>query len=154
MATTITADNAGLVLRRAVDAAKSEIPNAALFVKPHTKVQFREELEGAYDRVWNKILDCYEVFAKLRDNAPLPFVIDPDGTAVAELEIAENLLRQAVDKLPSHLEEREKIVRITQAAIDILQNLRWLILINDGFAEDGGTTIYKDGESFMASMGL
>ena len=149
MSTTITADNAGTVLRSAVYAAKSEIPTASSFAHPGDIDSLRKIVEDAYDRVWDKILDCYELSATIRDKSPLAFLLDPDGTAVGELENAEKLLRQALDQ-----ENNERVVKVIQAAIDILQNLRWEIMVNDGLAEDGGTTIYKDGKSFMASMGL
>ena len=157
MSTTITADNAGIVLHSAVSAAKSAIPNTSSFGYPQgsyrmcTKVKVDDEYD--YDRVWDKILDCYELSATIRDRSPLPFLLDPDGTTVVELENIENLLRKGFDKLISERKGDDKAVKVVQAAIDILQNLRWEILVNDGMVEEGRGE-YNDARSFMASMGL
>ena len=154
MLTTMTADNAGIVLHSAVNAARSEIPDTSSLAYPNDMDALRKELEHAYDKVWNKILDCYEFFAELRDKSPLPFLIDPDGSAVNELEKTENLLRKSLEDLELQGENLERIAKVTQAAIDIFQNVRWIVMVNDGLLENGSGEKHKDGKSFMASMGL
>lgn len=147
MSTTITADNGSCVLRNAIDVAKSAFPRPSSVGVP-TKV------EVDYDEVWNKILDCYELSATIRDAVPFPFLIDPDGIAISELEKAENLLRKYFDKLEMGHNASERNKKVIQALIDILQNLRWLVMINDGLADKPGEKIYKDGKSLMASIGI
>ena len=154
MLTTMTADNAGVVLHSAVNAARSEIPDTSSLAHPNDIGALRKELEDAYDKVWNKILDCYESFAELRDKSPLPFLIDPDGTVVSELEKTETLLRKSLENLELPGEYLERITKVTQAAIDIFQNGRWIVMVNDGLLEKGSGEKHKDGNSFMASMGL
>lgn len=154
MSTTMTPDNAGAVLHSAVNAARSEIPDTSSLAHPDDMDALRKELEDAYDKVWNKILDCYEFFAELRDKSPLPFLIDPDGTAVSELEKTENLLRKSLENLELQDEYLGRITKVTQAAIDIFQNVRWIVMVNDGILENGSGEKLKDGRSFMASMGL
>ena len=153
MSTTITSDNAETVLRSAISAAKSEIPDTSSSDYAYDMAIQRKEVEDAYCKVWDKILDCYELSATIRDKSPLPFLLDPDGAVVVEMENAENLLRRELGKLVSNRKENEKVKKVIEAAIDILQNLRWEIMINDGIVEKGEGE-YSDARAFMASMGL
>lgn len=147
MTLTITADNGTSVLRSAIHVAISAFP------RPSTAKPL-EDVEVDYDKVWNKILDCYELSATIRDALPFPFLIDPDGIAVSELEKAEGLLRKSYDKFVMDKISGERPKRVMLAFIDILQNLRWLVMINDGLVDKSGEKIYKDGKSLMASIGL
>jgi len=144
---TITADNGTSVLRSAIHVAKSAFPNPSRANPP-------KELEVDYDKVWSKILDCYELSATIRDTLPFPFLIDPDGIAVSELEKAEGLLRKSYETLIEEQNSGERTKRVIQALIDILQNLRWFVMINDGLVDKSGGKVYKDGKSLMASIGL
>ena len=151
MFTTITEENAGVLLHSAVWSAISEIPEASSSIEPDAN-ELRK-LADAYDKVWNKLLDCVLLSANIRDNYPLPFVLDPDGSTVDELEKAEMLLRDYTGIYLSRGDHLTEVVKVAEAAIGIFRDLRWEIMINDGTVEKG-TGEYNDARSFMASMGL
>ena len=151
MSMTITEENAGVLLHSAVWAATSEIPDASSSIEPDT-IEFRK-LGDAYDKVWNKLLDCVLLSANIRENYPLPFVLDPDESTVYELEKAEMLLRDYIGLYSSRGDHLTEGLKVAEAAIGIFRDLRWEIMINDGTVEKG-TGEYNDARSFMASMGL
>lgn len=153
MSITITANNGSTVLRNVVRTAAHTDADVHLSVDDQLK-KLSERLENAYDEAWDKILDGYEVYAEIRDKLPFPFQIDSDGTAIAELETAEGALRKQFRILQRNQKSNQRLIRLYQVSIDLMQNIRWLVMINDGLLEDGGSDKHKDGESFMASMGL
>lgn len=153
MPVAITKDNAGSAVRNAICAATSEIPDASLYAMEKEKSEFLEELEKAYNRLWDNLLTSYALAGRIRDMSPLPFLIDPHGDMVSELESAEQRFRTTLESLPPLGDYLERAVEVNKAAIDILQTLRWEIMINDGIAEKGDGE-YLDADSFMASMGL
>lgn len=148
---TITEENAGVLLHRAVSAVTSEIPDASSSSEPDT-IALRK-LGDAYDKVWNKLLDCVLLSTNIRDHYPLPFVLDPDGSTVDELEKAEMRLRDYMGLYSSRGDYLREVVKVAEAAIGIFRDLRWEIMINDGTVEKG-TGEFHDARSFMASMGL
>ena len=153
MSVTITADNGSTVLRSVVMVTPHAGTETHLSVDAQLKL-LSEQVEMAYDEAYDKFLDGYEVYAEIRDKLPFPFQLDSDGTAVADLERVEKDLRKQFQILEKDHKTHKRLVRLYQASIDLMQNIRWLVMVNDGLLEDGGSDRHKTADSFMASMGL
>ncbi len=100
------------------------------------------------DTIQDAFLDCYKIYLEMRNQLPIPRMIDEKGTTVAQLEKSE-------EKLETYLNAQDgRIVKWVRAWLHLLQEVRWLITINDGLddAQKTDGTIYKTAHEFAASL--
>ncbi len=93
-------------------------------------------------------LDCYKIYMEMRNRLPLPRMIDEKGTTVAQLE-------QHEERLQTHLDSQDgRIVKWVRAWLHLLQEFRWLIMINDGLSDREQTNgpIHRNGRDVVASL--
>lgn len=101
------------------------------------------------DKFIDIFLDSYQIYQKVQKALPMSGMFDDEnGTLIALIEDSERLLR---DFLKS---KNTRVARITPIWLDLLQQLRWSIMIHDGAAEMRKTDgkIYKNANDFMASL--
>ena len=101
------------------------------------------------DKFIDTFLDCYQLYREVQELLPIPGMFDDEkGTLLAVLEDSEKLLQ------PFLKSKNARIAKLTPIWLDLLQQFRWLIMINDGVAEMRNTDdkIYKSASEFMASL--
>ena len=129
----------GLQLARQIQADLRKLPNLS-----SEKLGKKDE-----DTFIDTFLDCYQLYRKVQQSLPMPSMLDDEnGTILTILEDSEKLLQQW---------KKSKNVRIAKLApiwLDLIQQFRWLIMINDGVADMRKTDdkIYKSAGAFMASL--
>ncbi len=100
------------------------------------------------DAIKNCFLDYYEIYMHAKRSVPKPELLDESGLLVEILENCEQRFRTA---LTSH---DTQIVEWSLNWIEILQELRWLIMINDGLVDkpNAEAQIYTNVDELMASL--
>ena len=101
------------------------------------------------DTMQDDFLDCYKIYMEMRNRLPLPRMIDEKGTTVAQLE-------QHEERLQTYLDSQDgRIVKWVRAWLHLLQEFRWLIMINDGLSDREQTNgpIHRNGRDVVASLG-
>ena len=100
------------------------------------------------DTIQDAFLDCYKIYMEMRDQLPIPLMIDEKGTTVAQLE-------QYEERLQTYLNSQDsRIVKWVRAWLHLLQEFRWLIMINDGLDDLRKTDgkVFKTASAFKASL--
>ena len=100
------------------------------------------------DTIQDAFLDCYKIYLGMRNRMPIPRMIDEKGTIVDQLE-------QYEKKLQTYLVSHDpRIVKWVRAWLHLLQEVRWLIMINDGLDDIQNTdgTVYTTVQEFAASL--
>ena len=129
----------GLQLARQIQADLRKLPNLS-----SEKLGKKDE-----DTFIDTFLDCYQLYRKVQQSLPMPSMLDDEnGTILTILEDAEKLLQQCKKS------KNVRIARLTPIWLDLIQQFRWLIMINDGVADMRKTDdkIYKSAGAFMASL--
>ena len=112
-------------------------------------LSYRKLSKKEEDKFIDTFLDSYQIFLKVQKALPMSGMFDDEnGTLITLIEDSERLLR---DFLKS---KNTRVVRITPIWLDLLQQLRWSIMIHDGVAEMRKTDgkVYKSASDFMASL--
>lgn len=129
----------GQLLAKQIHADLGLLPNL-----PVRRLSKKEE-----DKFIDTFLDSYQIYQKVQRALPMSGMFDDEhGTLVALIEDSERLLR---DFLKS---KNTRVARVTPIWLDLLQQLRWSIMIHDGAAETRKTDekVYKKANDFMASL--
>ena len=129
----------GLQLARQIQADLRKLPNLSI-----EKLGKKDE-----DTFIDTFLDCYQLYRKVQKALPMPSMLDDEnGSILTILEDAEKLLQQCKKS------KNVRIARLTPIWLDLIQQFRWLIMINDGVADMRKTDdkIYKSAGAFMASL--
>ena len=100
------------------------------------------------DAIKNCFLDYYEIYMHAKRSVPKPELLDESGLLVEILEDCEQRFWSA---LTSH---DTQIVEWSLNWIEVLQELRWLIMINDGLVDkpNADDKIYTNVDELMASL--
>ncbi|MCY4131330.1 MAG: hypothetical protein OXF39_01640 [Nitrospira sp.] len=100
------------------------------------------------DAIKTCFLDYYEIYMLAKRSVPKPELLDESGLLVEILEDCEQRFQSA---LTSH---DTQVVEWSLNWIEVLQELRWLIMINDGLVDkpNADNQIYTNVDELMASL--
>ena len=129
----------GQQLARQINADLRKLPNM-----PVEKLRKKD-----VDTFFDIFLEYYTLYRKVQELVPSSRMLDDEnGTILSALENSETRLRPFLES------NDVRIAKLTPAWLDLIQQFRWLIMINDGVAEMRKTDdkIYTSGSSFMASL--
>jgi len=100
------------------------------------------------DSIKNLFLDYYEIYMHVKRSVTRPEILDESGIIVSTFEEYERHFRSYLQS------NNDKVVEWSLNWIDLLQEFRWLILINDGLADkpNADDKVSTDVDEFMASL--
>ena len=100
------------------------------------------------DSIKNLFLDYYEIYMHVKRSVTRPEILDESGIIVSAFEEYERHFRSYLQS------NNDKVVEWSLNWIDLLQEFRWLILINDGLVDkpNADDKVSTDVDEFMASL--